>query len=208
MDYILNNITPEGLLLNGLQIAGELAAQVQATARNNSPTINPYIGHTGIYEGDAELYKSDLGTSVYSDVTFNSVTYTDRNGKVIATPSITFQSILISLSFPRNIIKTEIQGRDGTVKEYIGEGDAQISFRGVITGINGSYPSEEVEQLRQVIKAPTSIPVTCKFLNDKDIYNVVFEDRTLDQEEGGYSYQTFVLQAISDIPQELLITGN
>jgi hypothetical protein len=219
-------ITNEGLALNGARLAGQIATELLAKARDNRlnvnnyykgvhslPAVSPsgnntYNGQTGIATPDTPLYKSDIGTDVFADVTFGSVTYTDRIGKIITTPSLTFQAILISLSFPRNIVKTEIQGRDGTVKEYIGEGDANISFRGVITGSNGVYPADEVEQLRQVIKAPTSIPVTCTFLNDKDIYNVVFEDRTLDQSEGGYSYQTFVLQAISDIPQELLITGN
>jgi hypothetical protein len=94
-------------------------------------------------------------------------------------------------------------GRNGTVKEYIGEGDASISFKGVITGKNGHYPIEKVELLKQIIQAPISIPVVCKYLNDLDIHTIVFEDRILDQQEGGYSYQTFSLNAISDTPQEL-----
>ena len=220
----MQQITNEGLALNGARVAGQIAAELIAKARNNRPKVNPYtkgintvVPHYGvggnnpyqqqITEADIPLYKSDIGTSVYADVTFGSVKYKDRNNKDITTPSVTYQAILISLSFPRNIVKTEIQGRDGTVKEYIGEGDAQISFRGVITGTNGSYPSDEVDDLLKVIKAPVAIPVICTFLNDKGIANVVFEDRTLDQEEGGYSYQTFTLQAISDTPQELQISG-
>ena len=222
----MQQITPEGLLLNGARAAGEKVVQFLTKKRLKTHKSNPfqkgiasnqavlsngsnnYSGKIESSSQDLPLYTSELGTSVYSDVTFESVTYTDRTGKSITTPQVKYQAILISLSFPRNIVKTEIQGKDGTVKEYIGEGDAQISFRGVITGTNGSYPSNEVEKLKKVIKAPVAIPVTCIFLNDKDIYNIVFEDRTLDQEEGGYSYQTFVLQAISDTPQEFLISGN
>jgi len=104
-------------------------------------------------------------------------------------------------------VKTEIQGRNGTVKEYIGEGDAQLSFRGIITGLNGQYPAGEVAQLRTLSLAPVPVPVISEFLNNLDIYTVVFEDRSFEQEEGGCSYQTFSLNAISDTPQELKLSG-
>jgi hypothetical protein len=120
---------------------------------------------------------------------------------------MTFQAILISVSFPRVIIKTEIQGRNGTVKEYIGEGDAQIGFRGVICGANGQYPASEVVALLKIVQAPVEIPVICSYLHNLGIYTIVFEDRTFDQEEGGYSYQTFSFSAISDTPQELKISA-
>ena len=228
-DFFIPKITAEGLADSGARLAGQLASELLAKARKNRPSVNPYSkgintnqfrpfnADNNPYSGkvstvvtaDKGLYKSELGTSVYADVTFGDKTtptvYTDKNGKKITIPVITFQAILISISYPRNIVKTEIQGRDGTVKEYIGEGDAVVTFRGVITGANGSYPSSKVEQLQKLIKAPIAIPVICTFLNDKDILNIVFEDRQLDQEEGGYSYQTFVLNAISDTPQELQI---
>jgi len=112
---------------------------------------------------------------------------------------------LISCVFPRNIVKTEIQGRNGTVKEYIGEGDAQISFRGVITGGNGHYPKQEVYNLMQLVKAPVSVPIVSDYLNNLGINAVVFDDRSFEQEEGGYSYQTFSVNAMSDAPVELHI---
>ena len=205
--FVIPKETPEGLILSGARVAGEFATIAAAKARilaNNSS--NPYIGNTNTIFADladSELYKSEIGTPVYADVTFDTVTYIDANNKKQTTPKITFQAILISLSFPRVIIKTEIQGRNGTVKEYIGEGDAQISFSGVIVGLNGQYPTDAVNQLLQVIQAPIEIPVICKYLNDKGVQTIVFEDRTFNQEEGGYSYQQFSLSAISDTPQEL-----
>ena len=220
--FIIPTITPQSLLNTGLQVAAQIATELAGEARNNAPKSNPYTkgiatiqphasfqtnspydGKIASNDPDLPLYASDLGTNVYADVTFDSVTYTDSNNKPIITPSMTLQAILVDVVFPRNIVKTEIQGTDGTVKEYIGEGDAQITFRGVLTGTNGSYPSEDVSTLLKIIKAPVAIPVTCTYLNDKGIYNVVFEDRTLGQTEGGYSYQTFSLPAISDTPQEL-----
>ena len=208
MSFFKPNITKLGAGLALGRIGGELAVEAMTKARLNRPKPNPYAGQIdqGILR-DSELYKSELGTSVYADVTFDSVNYTDISGREVTTPKMKFAAILVSVAFPRRTVKTEIQGRNGTVKEYIGEDDAQVSFRGVITGSNGSYPQVEVSRLKDLIKAPVAIPVICAFLQNLDIDTVVFEDRQLEQEEGGYSYQTFSLNAISDTPQELLISG-
>lgn len=200
--------TPIGIATSGALIGGETAAIIASKKRENTKRPNPYVIDNTTYK-DAELYKSDLGTSVYADVTFGTKTKDtiyEQNGITYVLPVITFQAILIDVSFPRNIVKTTIQGRDGTVKEYIGEGDAVITFRGIITGKNGHYPLEEVNALKRLIKAPIPIPVTCAFLQNLDIHSVIFEDRSLGQDEGGYSYQSFTLNAISDTPQELTIT--
>lgn len=206
-DYIIGGATIIGLGLSGARLAGERAVIAANEVRKRTQGNNPYTQNLDIkaYAGDKPIGSSILGTPVYADVTFLSTEYTDSQNNPVTTPQIRFEAILIDVVFPRNIVKTEIQGRSGTVKEYIGEGDAQITFRGVITGPNGHYPMDEVEALKRMIKAPVPIPVVSTYLNNLDIDTVVFEDRSLSQEEGGYSYQTFTLNAIQDIPQELNI---
>ena len=188
--------------------AGILAVEAMGKARQNAPRQNKYIdGIDPINKKDPALSTlSQLGTLIWDRVMFPKTKYIDEYGQSKTTPEITFEAILISVSFPRNIVKTSIQGRPGTVKEYIGEGDAQITFRGVIAGANGHYPIEEVSVLKDILKAPVPIPVISRYLQNLDIHSVVFEDRTIDQEDGGYSYQTFSINAISDTPQELLIS--
>lgn len=211
--YFIPRVSPAQIAIIGTRSNGIIAANLLAEARNNRPVNNPYVGQindTG--EAKTHLYRSDLGTYVYIDVTFgdsqNPTVYRDlKTNTDITLPIMTFQAILCSVVFPRNIVKTEIQGRNGTVKEYIGEGDAQISFRGIITGLNGQYPADLVAQLRALSLAPIPVPVISEFLNNLDIYTVVFEDRSFEQEEGGYSYQAFSLNAISDTPQELKMSG-
>jgi hypothetical protein len=207
-EYLIPKITRQGYALIGARTGGEIAASIAAEIRKESLQKNPYNGQIDQSNlSKFELYKSELGTSVMEDVTFESITYTDNKDNEVTTPKMTFQAILVDVNLPRNIVKTEIQGRDGTVKEYIGEGDVQINFRGVITGQNGHYPSDEVESLLKIIKAPIAIPVTSDYLLSFDVTNIVFEDRGLEREEGGYSYQAYSLHAISDTPQELQITG-
>ena len=204
--YIIPKEQIASIPLIGARFAGERSVITANEARKKQQGNNPFLeaGLSNISDQPL-LVPSKLGTQVMAEVTFKGLTWTDTQGKNHIVKTQTFQTILIDLTFPRNIVKTEIQGRNGTVKEYIGEGDAQIAFRGVITGSNGQYPESEVQDLVQLIKAPVPIEVICTFLNNKGVYNVVFEDRTLSEEEGGYSYQTFSLNAISDTPVELQI---
>jgi len=206
-DYIIGGVTIQGLGLSGARAVGERLVIAQSEARKKIQGNNPYLQSSDIqaYAGDTPIGSSILGTAVMTDVTFDSVTYTDSQNNEVTTPKLKFDAILVDVTLPRNIVKTEIQGRSGTVKEYIGEGDAQISFRGIITGPNNHYPIDEVAALKRLIKAPVSIPVISAYLNNLDIDTIVFEDRTLGQDEGGYSYQAFTLNAIQDIAQELNI---
>jgi hypothetical protein len=218
-EFIIPRVTPQQIVLIGARTAGIIATGIAQDSRKYAPDNNPYVGKITSYQKYANspdeplkdshgnALSNDFGLPVWTQVTFVSVKYTDVNNKEITTPRLSFESILVSVSFPRNIVKTEIQGRNGTVKEYIGEGDAQISFRGVMTGGNGHYPGEQVAQLMEVIKAPCAIPVISRHLGYMGIQSVVFEDRSFEQEEGSYSYQVFSLNAISDTPQELRIAG-
>jgi hypothetical protein len=230
-NFILPKVNPTGIAIKDARMVGELITIAVGEARNNTKKYNPYFnGISPANPADMPISISELGTEVYSDVTFQTVTYTDNNGNSVTTPEMTFESILVDVVFPRNIVRTEIQGRDNDVIEYIGEGNADITFRGIMTtgqkifvknkstgklenkatykkSLNGVFPAEAIAALKQVIKAPVEIPVVCKYLETLDIHSIVFLDRTLGQEEGGYSYQQYTLNAISVVPIELQING-
>jgi hypothetical protein len=157
---------------------------------------------------DAKLYDSILGTPVYADITLVGGTYTDNiTGKAVEFPTLRFDSVILTVDFAARIVKTEIQGRNGTVKEYIGEDDASVSIQGVIVGHNGHYPALEVSSLNEWRKAPVAKAVTSTYLQNLGITNLVVEDCSIPQIAGGYSYQTFTINCISDIPVELKITS-
>lgn len=154
---------------------------------------------------DKELYKSTLGTPVFSDLTFKGATYTDNRGRQVTFNDFVIPLVLMNVSLPKRNIKTDIQGSDGTSKEYIGQDDYQITINGIIAGPNGHYPIDEVNALHQVAKANIPIEVISTYLQNLDIFNIVIEDISYDQEPGGYSKQNFTITAISDMPIELLI---
>lgn len=155
---------------------------------------------------DPELYKSALGTPVVVDLLFQSVTYTDflQNRKV-TTGDLRLQTVLCTVSRPSIIVKTQIQGRSGTVKEYISKDDYSVTINGIIVGENGQYPETEALALQRIAEAPVPIPVVSRFLNALEIYNIVIDDYSMPQTAGGISKQDFTITAISDDPIELQI---
>jgi len=157
---------------------------------------NPYDGKINQADDrDPELYKSALGTPVVIDLTFQSVTYTDfTQNRQVTTDQVRVETVLCTVSRPTIIVKTQIQGRNGTVKEYISKDDFQVSINGIITGQNGQYPEAEALAVQRMAEAPVSIPVVSRFLNGMGIYNI-----------GGISRQDFSINAISDEPLELQI---
>ena len=153
---------------------------------------------------DAPLYLSEIGTPVYTNIELLSETYeTNVRGRFLTTPQMRFDAILLTVSQAKKIVKTEIQGRNGSVKEYIGDDDYQIQINGVITGNNGHYPAEKVSQLKQILNAPVAIPIASTYLNNLGIHVIVVDSYQLDQDAGGYSYQKFSISCMSDTPQEL-----
>jgi hypothetical protein len=199
-------VNTQGIVIKSVPLAFLTRAFNMQNVNHLKPPQNPYLGKSDMVTipRDKELYKSALGTSVVINLIFDSVSYTDLNTKkVITTRLMQFDAVLCTISQAKKIVKTEIQGRDGTVKEYIGMDDYEVSINGIIAGANGVYPMETVQELKKILDAPVPIPVTSNFLNNMDIFNVVVADYTLPQEAGGYSTQNFSISAISDTPIEL-----
>jgi hypothetical protein len=178
------------------------------------PTTTPIVKNDNPYEGripvgvdpDPAMYMSTLGTPVVADIVFQGGAYTDdETGRVVTFAEVTLATVLVTVSQPKRIIRTEIQGRDGSVKEYIGMDDFQVSVNGIITGTNGTFPFQEVAALHKILRAPITIPVVSAYLQLFDIFNLVISDYAFDQEPGGYSKQNFTINSISDKPVELLI---
>lgn len=154
---------------------------------------------------DAALYMSSLGTNVVADVTLKGATYTDNNGRSITIDDLQLVTVLVNVTQSKKIITTEIQGRDGTVKEYIGMDDFNISINGILTGTNGAFPIDEFLLLKDLCRAPIALDVVSYYLQNLDIHSLVIKDFNFDQEAGGISKQNFTLTCLSDVPVELQI---
>ena len=164
---------------------------------------NEWVKHAG---------KSSLGTLILSSFYFSNgikqfdvyVEDTNGNGQTIPVTTVLQESTkvdtcLFEVNKTKEIVKTKIVGRNGTVKEYIGDSDYNITIKGVIVGKNGIYPTNDVEGLIIYLKEKSQLKIVCPYLNEMfDIKNVVVESYSFEQVEGGFSYQPFTINLSSD----------
>lgn len=161
-------------------------------------------------------YYSYLGTPVYSPLEFLKTSGTsadnsrgvgerDGNSDVL----LRIDTALITVELPKNIVKTQIQGRNGTVKEYIGEDDFQIHITGIIVSPYPSvYPRDEVNMLTELCRLPKQIPVASEFLQFFGIDSIVVEHFRIGQRMGSRNEVPFDVYAISDMAEELQLNPN
>lgn len=139
--------------------------------------------------------KSYLGTPVFADVAF------PREGK----PDFVLETVLVDVAMRKNIITTVVQGKPGTVKEYISDGDYDVRIRGILVSQgNSQYPADQVRDLHQVLQRSEAIPVVADYLRFFDIYNLVVTGYNFSQVEGYQNIQMFEITCISDMPEELI----
>ena len=109
---------------------------------------------------------------------------------------------IAAISKRKNIVTTQLVGMDGTVKEYINDGDYGINLIvGVLAVKDGKivdeYPSDGITQLRQFFDVKEAIYVHSDFLELFDISKVVVQDFSVTQSTES-NYQTIELSLLSD----------
>jgi hypothetical protein len=155
-------------------------------------------------ETEEPVGRSYLGTPVIDRLEFPQGAYTDLDGNTIDYPAVVVDTVIFEVSKPRNIVKTAVQGRDGTVKEHVSDGDFQISCRGMISNRDNVFPLNDVRDLRTIFEVPQQVPVVSLFLNDVfEIFNIVIEDYSIPQVEGKRNEIPFSFTASSDVPLDL-----
>lgn len=155
---------------------------------------------------DSKLYDSPLGTPVFSDLTFSSVTYTDSvSGQSVTTPNFTQALALFKVTQPKDLVLTQINNRSGRVHEYIGLDDWHLTINGILVAPNGQAPTTDIGTLNRITAAPVAIPVVSTYLNNLGIHSIIITELSMDQEPGGYSKQAYTLTCISETPIQLMI---
>ncbi|MCX6232438.1 MAG: DUF6046 domain-containing protein [Bacteroidetes bacterium] len=113
---------------------------------------------------------------------------------------------MISLTSSKQIVKTQMTGLKGSIKEEISTDDWSISIRGIIiNNTDDNYPFADVAQLRQICETLGSYKVVNKLLAIFDIHEIVIDNYAFDGEEGAQSYQAYTINALSDRPVELIL---
>ena len=118
------------------------------------------------YTEDYPVGVSQFGTLVFDNLVIPPSSWTNNQNETIPYAGIEINGIYMEASQEKNIITTEIQGREGAVKEYISSNDTSITIYGQLTGFANLYPTQEVNRLRAILAIPQQIEVRSKFIND------------------------------------------
>lgn len=138
---------------------------------------------------------SYLGTPVFDQV---ELWDEDEPGSAIVLPLA-----LVDVAKRKLIHKTKIQGRPGTVKEYISDDDWHVVIRGTLVSSHKDRYPEEMAKLRDLLKKKKPLAIHSQFLELWEINTVVVEYHRLPQERGRMSMQYFEIVCASDEPFEL-----
>ena len=92
---------------------------------------------------------------------------------------LTIPDVTINISKQKEIVKTAIVGRTGTIKEYITDGDYQLSISIGIVSVDENnqiidqYPESAISTLREVLEENQSLEASSTFLDVFGINKIV-----------------------------------
>ena len=161
------------------------------------------------YEVDEAEKQSLLNTPVYDTLSFGYISeleknnYFDIEGNELSYNPVQIDVAIVTVSQTKNTVTTAIQGKNGTVKEYISDGDYIINIQGILWNKTKTYPVDQVQKLITICKIPGSIRVFSDFAEYFSIHDIVITDYNFPQIEGVRNQQTFTINALSDYPINL-----
>jgi len=136
-----------------------------------------------------------FGQKVFSDIKFDL-----GNDTVVISRSV------IEVNRQHTIVSTPLQGRDGTVKEYISAQDWAITVRGSVqTQDLEKYPLAEVRKIVRMMSKGERIDVISEYLALFDIHSMVLESDNYPQADGQQNIQNFELRFLSDKDLPLIL---
>lgn len=148
---------------------------------------------------------SMLNTPVIDNLVFQAGSYIPL-GQTDPVPydELRIDAVIIEVIQNKNIVKTSIQGRNTTVKEYISDGDFKINIRGIIQSrdVNEQrkYPLALMKNFYKILKAQRSLVISSTFLVEVfGITDIVIESYNVPQVEGLRNQQPFSINAVSDV---------
>lgn len=148
------------------------------------------------------LYAQDkLGRWYFMPVTIKHPDITANEG------SLELQYAVMSITGKKTIVETPLVGQKGSVKELISIEDYKISLAAMIVSEDGTYPDEQITQVKELYNINEAVELVSAFTNlifDPDD-KVVITDISFPPTPGIEDAQAVKLELVTDKPFELTI---
>lgn len=149
-----------------------------------------------------------FGNPIWDTVKLITPNYTNDAGVNIGSSSLTLDIALLEISNDRNIVKTKIAGRNGTIKEYMSDGDYDITIKGSLVGeLANTPPVDLLKTFTFISTCPEAVTVESNLLSYFNVYYLVIEKPRIKQRKGSRNIYDFELTCVSDEPFDLDVTA-
>lgn len=117
--------------------------------------------------------------------------------------TLTINDATVNISREKHIVRTTLVGLDGTIKEYIANGDYDIGITVGITAVDDEgqivdeYPSEGIRKVREFLEENKAIEVTSVFFEIFGIDRMVIARFSMNQDTHS-NRQVIDIKALSD----------
>lgn len=141
-------------------------------------------------EGDAKKIKiPKSGKDDKKTITCNTLVWYDNTA-------------MINVSSDRNIIFTQVQGRDYSRKELISNGDIRFTVTGRISsGMADVFPETQYQKFVQIMRYKGIVKVNNQILDQHGIDGLVIKDWNISSKEGCKSVQKYSFSAVGVMPK-------
>ena len=166
------------------------------------------INVNGIFDSLTPVGVSQLGTVVFDNVVFPSGFWLDLNQNLQTYNEVKLDSVQLVVNRTKEIVKSKVSGRDGSIKEHICFDDYTVNLTAIVAsktfsqaqiaalaaspaagvagaiGFNGSTEdSELISALSDLEKVPDRVEIRSKFLQNYFAINyVVIESFSIEKD--------------------------
>lgn len=140
--------------------------------------------------------RNSFGLPIFQPLTLQSP---DENEE-----DLFLSNALVSFNRQKNIVETVVQGRDSSIKEFINNGDYNITVNGFLFNKGFQYPIEKLIEFTSFMDKNTNIKIQHEVLNAVGIYEIVILSHDCPKTPQ-INIQTFSFTAKSDKPLPLKI---
>ena len=167
-----------------------LARLVPSRVNKEAPS---WEGHGGAPEGAEVATPITERTFWESRYVLTELTLCKEDGETLVV-----NDAVVTVTQEKHIVRTTLVGLNGTIKEYICNGDYDISISvGIVAVIVDEYPEEGIRKVREFLDENKAVEVTSVFLSIFGIGRMVVTRFSLKQETAS-NRQTIEVRALSD----------
>jgi len=113
---------------------------------------------------------------------------------------------LITIEIGKSIVRTDLAGYNGSVKENMGLGDYEIVIQGVATNDQSDdYPEATVRRLREIFEKKKEVSIVSPLMALFGIHFIAIERLRLPAVEGQIQFTGYEFQCFSDMDVSLII---